>query len=108
MTSSKKRGKDRIRETPREYGPPRRISATEASRSFSELLNRAKYRGESFIIERGGETICEIRPAAPTRFTGRDLVSLLSSLPPVDAGYLESVESAIENQPKLPGSPWER
>ncbi|TDI36652.1 MAG: type II toxin-antitoxin system Phd/YefM family antitoxin [Acidobacteria bacterium] len=108
MTAGKKRVTDRVRETPRDYGPPRKISATEASRSFSELLNRAKYRGESFIIERGGEPICEIRPAAPTRFTGRDLVSLLSSLPPVDAGYLESVESAIENQPRLPGSPWER
>ena len=104
----KKRVTDRVRETPRDYGPPRKISATEASRSFSELLNRAKYRGESFIIERGGEPICEIGPAAPTRFTGRDLVSLLSSLPSVDAGYLESVESAIENQPRLPGSPWGR
>ena len=30
------------------------ISATEAARSFSELLDRVCYRGETFIIERGG------------------------------------------------------
>ena len=34
---------------------------------FSEVMNRVKYRGESFIIERGGERICEVRPAAPAR-----------------------------------------
>ena len=32
----------------------------------------------------------------------------LGELKKLDAGYLESVESAIENQPRLPGSPWGR
>src|SRR5687767_13963314 len=35
------------------------ISATRAARSFSELLDRVCYRGESFVIERGGELVCE-------------------------------------------------
>ena len=61
---TKKRLVDRVRETPPEYGSQRTLSATEASRNFSEVMNRVKYRGESFIIERGGERICEVRPAA--------------------------------------------
>jgi antitoxin (DNA-binding transcriptional repressor) of toxin-antitoxin stability system len=58
-----------------------RISATAAARSFSELMNRLRYRGESFIVERGGKPICEILPAAPAKFSGSDLANLLRSLP---------------------------
>jgi antitoxin (DNA-binding transcriptional repressor) of toxin-antitoxin stability system len=104
----KKRVSDRVRETPTEYRVPRRLSATEASRNFSELLNRVRYRGESFIIERGGEPICELKPVAPPRFTGADLVTLFRSLPPVDEGYLSAVEEISKTQPFLPESPWER
>jgi antitoxin (DNA-binding transcriptional repressor) of toxin-antitoxin stability system len=98
---------DRARETPREYGPPRVLSATEASRNFSEILNRVKYRGESFTLERGGEPVAELRPATPTRFTGVDLTALLRSLPPIDDEFLRTVEEATRAQPALPESPWE-
>lgn len=97
-----------VREPPVEYRATRRISATEASRGFSELLNRVRYRGESFIIERGGAPICELRPAALARFTGTDLVTILRSLPPVDDEYLEEVEKITREQPRVPESPWER
>jgi antitoxin (DNA-binding transcriptional repressor) of toxin-antitoxin stability system len=86
----------------------RRLSATEAARSFSDLLNRARYRGESFLIERGGVAIAELRPVAPPRFTGADLAALLRSLPAVDDGFLTAVEEAARNQPQLPDSQWER
>ena len=97
-----------IRESPTEYGLSRRLSATEAARNFSELLNRVRYRGETFIIERGGEAVGELRPAASPRFTGADLVALLRSLPPVDEDYLKEVEDAARNQPPIQESPWER
>jgi antitoxin (DNA-binding transcriptional repressor) of toxin-antitoxin stability system len=110
-----KRGKMRqktksglVREPAVEYRAARRISSTEASRNFSEILNLVRYRGESFIVERGGEPICEIRPVAPPRFTGADLVTMLRSLPPVDEDYLREVEELARNQPLLPESPWER
>ena len=103
----KKRVSDRVRETPTEYRVSRRLSATEASRNFSELLNRVRYRGESFIIERGGEPICELKPAGPPRFTGADLVTLFRSLPPIDEDYLSAVEEVSRTQPFLPESPWE-
>ena len=35
------------------------VSATQMARSFSELLDPVCYRGESFVIERGGELVWE-------------------------------------------------
>ena len=95
-----------VREHPTEYQAVRKVSATEAARNFSELLNRIRYRGESFIVMRGGQPICELRPAAPTLFTGADLVTLLRSLPEVDEDYLSAVEETARSQPLLPESPW--
>lgn len=97
-----------VREHPTEYQAARRVSATEAARNFSELLNRISYRGESFVVTRGGKPVCELRPAATTRFTGADLVTLLRSLPAVDEEYLEVVEETARTQPLLPESPWGR
>ena len=97
-----------VRESSVEYRAARRLSATEAARGFSELLNRVRYRGESFIIERGGVPIGELRPAGPVRFTSADLVTLLKSLPPVDEEFCDDVAEAIENQGFLPESPWAR
>ena len=97
-----------MRETPSEYRYTRRVSATEAARNFSDILNRARYRGETFIIERGGEPMCEITPASPSRFTGADLANVLRILPPVDEEYLFTLEEIGRSQPSVPESPWER
>lgn len=109
MTTKKtpKRPSGLVRESPAEYRAARRLSATAAVRGFSELLNRVRYRGESFIIERGGVPIGELRPAAPARFTGADLLTLLRSLPPVDEDFFDELEQVVRNQPLLPESPWE-
>ena len=96
-----------VREPLSEYGAARRVSATEAARNFSELLNRVRYRGERFVIERGGVAIGELRAAAPVRFTGRDLLALLRSLPPVDASFFDAVEEVARHQPRVPETPWE-
>lgn len=84
------------------------ISATEAARSLSDLLNRVRYRGESFVIERGGEAVCRIVPAGPPRCTVADLVRVLKSAPRPDADYFDAVEEVTKNQPKLPKGRWER
>lgn len=85
-----------------------RISATAAARSFSELMNRVHYRGESFIVERSGKPICEIRPARPAKFTGAQLAELLKTLPKPDEEYFEIVEELIEHQPPVAASGWRR
>ena len=83
-----------------------RISATQAARSFSELMNRVRYRGESFVVERGGKPICEILPARPPKFNGADLAALLRSLPKPDKAYLKIVEEVAAKQPNVAESRW--
>src|SRR5512136_784902 len=87
-----------VREGSGAYRARRRLSATEASRNFSEILNLVRYRGESFLIERGGEPACEIKPATPSRFTVADLAELLNHLPPIDEDYLHTVEESSRSQ----------
>jgi antitoxin (DNA-binding transcriptional repressor) of toxin-antitoxin stability system len=84
------------------------ISATAMARSLSDVLNRVYYRGESFLVERGGTPVCRIVPAGPPRCTVADLVRALRAAPEPDEGYLEAVERAAKHQPKLPRAPWAR
>ena len=63
------------------------VSATQAARSFSELLDRVCYRGENFVIERGGELVCEMSRVKPPHFTGADFLSLIRSLPKPDRRF---------------------
>ena len=86
----------------------RTISATQAARTFSDLLNRIHYRGEAFVIERGGEPVCEMSPIQPPRFTGADVVSLLRSLPKPDREFWDDVEEATRQNATIPRSLWER
>jgi len=85
-----------------------RISATQAARSFSELMNRVRYRGESFVVERGGKPICEILPARPPKFSGAELANLLRSLPKPDEKYLAVIEDLIAEEPTVAESGWQR
>lgn len=85
------------------------MSATEAARTFSDLLNRIRYRGEEFVIERGGEPQCRMMPAGPAkRLTMKGLASLLREIPKADAGYPADVRAATRRRGRLPSSPWGR
>lgn len=84
------------------------ITATEAARRFSEVVNRVRYRNETFVVKRGGEPVCEIVPVHTARFTGRELVELLRSLPHPDKDYLDIVEKHVRRQPKAEASKWPR
>ncbi|HEV8254112.1 MAG TPA: hypothetical protein VGQ78_05115 [Vicinamibacteria bacterium] len=86
-----------------------RISATKAVRTFSDLLNRIRYRGEEFVVERGGEPVCRMSPAtAPARLTLSELARVLREIPSADAGYASDVRRAVRSQGRLPRSPWAR
>lgn len=84
------------------------VSATEASRRFSDLLSRACYQGETFVIERGGRAICQLGPVDARRCTGADLLALLARLPRPDDEFLATVERISREQPVVEASPWER
>jgi antitoxin (DNA-binding transcriptional repressor) of toxin-antitoxin stability system len=87
----------------------RHLSATEVVRTFSDILNRIRYRGEEFVVERAGEPVCFMTPAAPAKhLTLRDLAVLLREIPKPDAEYGSDVRRAVRSQRRTPRSPWGR
>lgn len=69
-----------------------RVSATEAARQFSELINRVKYQGQSFEITRGSETVARIVPAGPCGTVHvADLGALFAALPHLDHADAEDM-----------------
>jgi antitoxin (DNA-binding transcriptional repressor) of toxin-antitoxin stability system len=82
------------------------ISAIDARRRVSEILDRVKYRNDIFVVKRRGMPICEIVPVRTATFTGRDLVELIRSLPHPDKNYLNAVERHVRKQPRVEKSRW--
>jgi antitoxin (DNA-binding transcriptional repressor) of toxin-antitoxin stability system len=58
----------------------RRLSATEAARQFSDLLDQVERDGETFLVERRGRAVASIAPAAAV--SGRTVKELLRSQTP--------------------------
>jgi len=56
------------------------LTATEAARRFSELLDAIEERGESFLVVRRGRTIARIAPAAAAN--GSTVKRILRTTPP--------------------------
>ena len=57
----------------------REISATDAARGFSALLDAVEHDGETFVVTRGGKRIARLEPAAGT--TGATVKQLLRRHP---------------------------
>ena len=61
------------------------LSATDAARNFSDVLNRVAYRQETLEINRGGRAVARLVPAAPAEgVRASSLNGLLLSLPSLD------------------------
>ena len=58
----------------------RKATVTEVVRNFADYINRVAYRGERFLLERGGKVVAELRPVPEGRRLG-DLPGILDSLP---------------------------
>ncbi len=83
------------------------ITATEAVRKFSELLNSIKYTGNDYTIVRGGKPVASIRPAEThaRKLTLGDLVELVKTLPSLgDESNLfkRDIKDARKQQPRMP------
>jgi antitoxin (DNA-binding transcriptional repressor) of toxin-antitoxin stability system len=87
-----------------------KITATELARNLSDILNRVRYRGESFIVERSGEVIAELKPSPARRaFTVGDFVEFWKTVPKPDPEFWNDVEQAHRemNQPLPEPSAWD-
>lgn len=80
------------------------VTVTEASRSFSDLINRVRYQGESAVLVKNGKPVAKIIPVA-NNVTGKELAALWPSLPhlsPDEASRLEAdLADARNSLPKV-------
>lgn len=76
------------------------ITATEASRAFSRLLDTVEHEGATYVIVRHGSPVAQLSPVA--RCTGAKLKSLLAEHPPDDewSTDLAAVRDLLEDRPR--------
>jgi prevent-host-death family protein len=81
----------------------RTMTATEASRKFSDLLDAIE-RGETVTITRGNRAVAQIGPAQ--RRTGADLRAALADIPAPDDRFAADIASATALLTAEEGDPW--
>jgi prevent-host-death family protein len=79
------------------------MTATEASRHFSDLLDAVE-RGETITIIRGSHPVAEIGPAH--RRTGADLRAALEDVPPPDDEFSLNIAAAVALLSSEVRDPW--
>jgi antitoxin (DNA-binding transcriptional repressor) of toxin-antitoxin stability system len=83
-----------------------KITATELARNLSDILNRARYRGEQFAIQRNGETIAVLKPVLPQPVSLRRIADRLAQIPRPDDRFADDLEAAIrEMRQPMPDPP---
>lgn len=81
----------------------RTITATEASRRFSDLLDAIE-RGETITITRGHNRVAEIGP--PRRRTGAELRAALADITPPDDRFADDITDALALLTVEERDPW--
>ncbi len=87
-------------------------SVTDVLRNFSDYINRVAYRGDRFVLTRGGKDVAELTPVAPAGSRLADLPEVLRSLPRLgddDAAQFADDLERIRNEAnrELPKDPWD-
>jgi len=77
------------------------ISVTDAARNLSDLINRVVYRGEEFLVQRGGEPVCRISPVRYAQCSVAALSNFLRYVPGPDAEYWDDLAATAGNEPCL-------
>jgi antitoxin (DNA-binding transcriptional repressor) of toxin-antitoxin stability system len=83
-----------------------RITATELARNLSDILNRVRYKGETFVIERNGEVLGNLTPTEELpSYTAADFVRDFGELK-MPAHLGETIARARTALGPLPENPW--
>ena len=86
------------------------LSVTEATRNFSDLINRVVYRGDTAVLTRNGNVVARIVPERPQHVTGLQFAEMWEKLPRLSLEESEEYARDVEesrrrfNQP--PRDPW--
>jgi prevent-host-death family protein len=55
----------------------RTITVTEAARNFADCINRARYQGTTFVLQKNGVPVARIVPEERKPHTGREIAAAL-------------------------------
>lgn len=83
------------------------LTATELSRALSDVLNRVRYRGDTFDVVRNGEVVARLVPVQHPRSTVEGLLSMLAGVPKCGPDFAEDLEAVQAAQPTLGSDPWD-
>jgi prevent-host-death family protein len=88
-----------------------KATVTDVLRNFSDYINRVSYRGERFVLTRGGKEVAELVPAPPAGRPLAELSDVLDSLPRLGedeaARLAEDLDRArAEEAARPPKDPW--
>jgi len=75
---------------------PVTLTATEASRHFAAILERARH-GESFAVTRNGEQVARILPPVAPQPNGAAILAFLESWEPDGEGFTDEVIAAMDS-----------
>ncbi|MGH2962917.1 MAG: type II toxin-antitoxin system Phd/YefM family antitoxin [Solirubrobacterales bacterium] len=81
-----------------------RLTATEAARSFSDVLNRVA-AGEEVEVTRSGAPVAVIAPPMARLVSAERFRELIASAPHPDEDFADEVR-AIRESAGPPGDPW--
>ena len=74
------------------------MTVTEASKNFSDMINRVHYQGIELTLTRNARPVARIMPARKhKRSTGADLLKWLESCPPSTKAANERFADAVES-----------
>ena len=81
----------------------KKLTATDAARRFSEVLDEVENKRETFVVVRNGKVVAQLGPVAAA--SGRDVKELLRTNRPDKAwaGELARVRSLLQVKPGTTG-----
>ena len=84
-----------------------KITATEPAKNLYDILNRIRYRGERFVVERNGEPVATLAPVkTPPGITVGELIALVGDLGLPGDGFADDLEAIQAAQPKADFPEW--
>jgi len=86
------------------------MSVTEATRNFSDLINRVVYRGDTAVLTRNGNVVARIVPERLQHVTGLRFAEMWKELPRLSPEEAEEYARDMEESRRLfnqpPRDPW--
>lgn len=85
-------------------------TVTEVARNFADYINRVAFRGERFVLTRGGRPVAELAPV-PMGKRLAELPAVLASLPHLGSVEAEALDADLARareslQEVEVGDPW--